>query len=153
MAILIVDDEPTQLESIARFLRSKGFDVYQTASGEEAMELLNLHEAGISLVILDYLMTGMTGLEVMDRIRGRAYAPPIILITAYADRDLVANARTRLFDGFLEKPFTPDQLYEEIQRILLAWKGVTEEITNEKPRLVLVDHIPTKPCKGRPIYE
>ena len=134
MAILVVDDEPTQMDSIAKFLFRQGHEVVKAPNGKEALALLDQHGPGISLVILDYLMPDITGLEVLENIRQRSYSPPVILATAYADKFVMAKALSRQYDGFLEKPFTPDQLYNEIKRILKVWTELAAQSGNGRLR-------------------
>jgi len=118
MNILVVDDDMVQIESLRRGLRSQGHQVLGALSGAEALRrFTHSNTTKIDLVLSDYLMPGMNGIELLKKIR-KNYGPlPVILMTAYGDRDLVIEALRNRCDSFIEKPFTLDQLMQEINRV------------------------------------
>lgn len=69
------------------------------------------------MVITDYLMPGMTGIDLLVAIRKRAPTLPVVLMTAYGETKLVIEALKNKCDGFLEKPFTLDHLIQEIEAV------------------------------------
>ena len=81
--ILIVDDDPGQRSLLESFLRSQGFETETVASGEKALEALRA--GGISMMISDVRMPGLSGLETMRLARQEHVLLPILLVTAYAD--------------------------------------------------------------------
>ena len=118
MNILVVDDEVVQLESLRRGLRTRGYQVLEALSAEEALKCFthsNMNK--IDLVLSDYLMPGMNGIELLKRIRNHHGSLPVILMTAYGEKDLVIEALRNRCDSFIEKPFTLDQLMQEIERV------------------------------------
>lgn len=116
MNIMIVDDEAIQLDSLNRGLRSKGYQVQGMGCPEEALSFLNDHEGPVDLVITDYAMPGMNGMELLKQIRERHKSLPVIMMTAYGEKSLVIDAMRHRCDSFIEKPFTLDELLQEIQR-------------------------------------
>ena len=119
MNILVVDDERVQVETLRRGLRSKKWGVVEALSGEEAIKHLNDENAGIDMVITDYAMPGMNGIDLLRRIREKDGAIPVIIMTAYGEKELVIDAMRHQCDSFIEKPFTLEILMNEIDRVML----------------------------------
>ena len=112
--ILIVDDDPGQRSLLDSFLRSQGFDTITAASGEEALE--TLRAGGISMMISDVRMPGLSGLETMRRARTEHAVLPILLVTAYADiREAVGAMRDGALN-YLAKPIDLDELLTTVQQ-------------------------------------
>jgi DNA-binding NtrC family response regulator len=106
--ILIVDDDPGQRSLLDSFLRSQGFETVPVASGELA--LATLQAGGISMMISDVRMPGLSGLETMRRARQEHAVLPILLVTAYADiREAVGAMRDGALN-YLAKPIDLDEL-------------------------------------------
>ncbi len=116
MKIMIVDDERVQLESIRRGLKRNGYQVVEAINAEEALQHIDPNNKTVDMVITDYAMPGMNGMELLKRIRERMNGLPVIMMTAYGEKDLVIDALRNRCDSFIEKPFTLDQLLEEIAR-------------------------------------
>lgn len=111
--VLIVDDEIVQIETLRRGLRTRGCRVLDALSGKEALA----HIAGsdtIDLVITDYAMPEMNGMELLEKIREKDKTMPVFMMTAYGDKDLVVEAMRHRCDGFLDKPFTLEELLDVI---------------------------------------
>jgi len=117
MNILVVDDEAVLVESIKIGLQSKGYQVTAAYGGQEAIDHLLEGGQRIDMVITDYLMPGMNGIDLLVAIRQRAPTLPVVLMTAYGETKLVIEALKNKCDGFLEKPFTLDHLIQEIEDI------------------------------------
>ena len=117
MNILLVDDEIYQLESIQRGIRIYGHSVITAKSAEEALEYLSQHPEEVHLVITDYLLTGMNGLNLLKAIRQEFGNLPVIIMTAYGDKNLVVEALRYRCNDYLDKPFRPQQLLQQIERI------------------------------------
>jgi signal transduction histidine kinase len=112
--ILVVDDEVGMREGCRRALAPHG---YQVSVAENAVEgLRKLREGRFDLVLLDVMMPGMSGLELLDRID--EHDPDIIcvMITGYATVDLAAQAMKQGAHAFLPKPFTSDELLTVVHR-------------------------------------
>ena len=102
--ILIVDDEANQRLMVEQALRALAFDwtISTAASGQEALESLALREP--DLIITDYHMPAMNGLELIARVRERHIPSRIILITAYSSPELYDAAQRLHIDHYLTKP-------------------------------------------------
>ena len=112
--VLIVDDDPGQRSLLDSFLRGQGFDTVTVASGEAALE--TLRAGGISMMISDVRMPGLSGLETLRRARKEHAVLPILLVTAYADiRDAVGAMRDGALN-YLAKPIDLDELLATVQR-------------------------------------
>ena len=119
--ILVVDDEPHIRRVLATILRNDGFQVYEASDGVEGMEAIN-SDQDFDFVLLDFMMPGATGLEVLARIRShprRADTPVIILTAKGQDTDRQAALAGGASD-FLTKPFSPKKLVARIHEILAA---------------------------------
>ena len=134
MNIMVVDDEKVQIESLRRGLRSRSFDVMEAENGEEALMRLDDENISIDMVITDYAMPGMNGIELLRKVRERNSSLPVIIMTAYGEKNLVIDAMRNHCDGFIEKPFTLDLLMEEIDRALL--KAVENKNSRELSQVI-----------------
>jgi len=103
-SILIVDDEANQRLMVEQALRALADDwlISTAASGQEALEALALREP--DLIITDYHMPNMNGLELIARVRERRIHSRIILITAYSSPELYDAAQRLAVDHYLTKP-------------------------------------------------
>ena len=111
-----MDDEPDALDFLRAYLSTEGFDVVQAASGEQALTLID--EQRPHLVIIDYMMPGMTGLELCQELRGRTdtHDIPIIIYSAYEMR----HSDTGLFERSFMKPADLDEMLSAIRSLLPA---------------------------------
>lgn len=118
--ILVVDDEPHIRRVLSAMLSREGFDVVLASDGAEGLKAI---VAGVvDLVILDLVMPGANGLEVLAKIRTdpvKARTPVIILTAKGQDTDREA-AFAGGADDFLTKPFSPKKLVARIREILGA---------------------------------
>ena len=114
MNILIVDDEIDIIQSLKRGLRNKGYRVLGAQSGEEALNLVD-QTKDIDLVLTDYAMDGMNGMELIRAVRKKNASLPVIVMTAYGEKKLAIDALRNRCVGFLEKPFTLEQMITEIE--------------------------------------
>lgn len=116
--ILVADDEPHIRRILATFLESAGFDVDQANDGSEAAQLL-AGSTTYNLALLDLMMPGLTGLEVLDEARRspeRTNLPVVILTAKGQDTDREA-ALARGADAFITKPFSPKKLLALIRQL------------------------------------
>ena len=117
MNILIVDDDLTQLETLRRGLRSKGYNVLEASSGKEALNLFEDNKGDkINLILTDYVMPEMSGLELLKKIREKSKTLPVIIMTAYVQNNLLLNVMRFNCTSVLEKPFTLHKLNSEIKK-------------------------------------
>lgn len=110
--ILLVDDDELVRASGTSSLRRAGYDVVQAADGEEALALLDA--AGpFDLMVTDYAMPGLSGLDLIDAARRRKPRMPVLMVTGYAD-----NGRESADVPRLQKPFLPAELVDRVQALI-----------------------------------
>ena len=114
-SILVVDDEPVIIESLAYSLRREGYEVSVTPNGLEALDLFE--QMRPDLVVLDIMLPGIDGLEVCRRLRAKS-SVPIIMLTARSDEvDRILGLEIGA-DDYLPKPFS-------FRELLLGWMFVS----------------------------
>jgi len=133
MRVLVVDDNTTSRTMIQEMMEAFSFRSSGVSNGEEA--LLELENAAsddpYSLVLMDWRMPGMDGLETSRRIRQSARVNPrIIMVTSYGREVIRAQADRIGLDGFLMKPVTPSLLFDSIQA---AMGQPTESLPFQQP--------------------
>ena len=112
--ILIVDDDPGQRSLLESFLRGQGFDPALASSGEQALEVLRTQP--FSLLISDVRMPGISGLEMLSRVRKSYATLPVLLVTAFADiREAVGAMRDGAVN-YLAKPIDLDELLASVEQ-------------------------------------
>ncbi|MFB9240647.1 response regulator [Massilia antarctica] len=116
--ILIVDDNPVALDIMAAMARSLGMDVVLAADGGDA--LARLAQQAVNLVLIDWKLPHMDGMEVLGRMQRLPDAPPALLMTAHGREDAIAFARDRgiRLAGVLTKPVTLSRLVNAIAAAL-----------------------------------
>ena len=114
--ILLVDDEAAITDNLAPFLKRAGFSVVVASTGEEA--LTRLPAVGPDLVVLDVLLPGMDGREVLRRVRQERRQVPIILLTQVGESGERTMALEEGADDYLNKPFDPYELVARIRAVL-----------------------------------
>ena len=120
MNILIVDDDVIWLQTLKRGLKTRGYQTLEALDADEALEKLSDPDTpAIDLVLTDYLMSEMNGIELLKEIRMNygGYLP-VIIMTAYAENSLLIEAFRNHCNGFVVKSFTLDQLMQEINSVM-----------------------------------
>jgi len=144
MRILIADDDFTSRTLLAGVLKKKGHDVVETVDGEKAWEVLQHPDAPL-LVILDWMMPEMDGLEVIRRIRAQPAGRLryILLLTAKGTKADFISGLTAGADDYLSKPFDSGELCARInvgQRMLTIQASLSSKIEELRQAL---DHVKT----------
>lgn len=118
--VLVVDDEPDILESLKQLIEDAlDVEVLTALTGKVALE--RLEREHVDLVLTDYRMPGMTGIEFLQAARKIAPRTPRILMTAYPDLDLALTAiNDEGIENFIVKPFDPDAVIENIFAVLFG---------------------------------
>ena len=115
MKILLVDDESMQRDLLAGFLSNQGYQTLQAEHGEQALALFE--QEPISIVLLDQRMPGLSGEEVLARMKARNPHLRAIMITAYGSVETAVSVLKLGADDFLEKPIDLSALLDRLQRI------------------------------------
>lgn len=114
--VSIIDDDEALCLSLADLLRSVGYRVEQYGSAEAFLASSDL--LGPECIIADIHMPGMSGLELLRKLRGQGITTPVILITALPDKHLDAEAISLGAQRLLRKPFETSSLLECVERSL-----------------------------------
>ena len=115
LSVAIVDDERSVRTSMTRLLRSSGIHSEAFASGAEFLGRLGT--ASCQVVLLDIHLPGLTGFELLKRIRDERPELAVIMITGYEDPDVRRRAFEAGAKGFLLKPFTFSELFDALQAL------------------------------------
>lgn len=118
-SILLVDNEPAVRDMLAAILRLEGYRVRTTATGADALALADAVQPDI--VLLDVHMPGMDGYAVLDQLLQRRPGVPVLLMSGSPDLD---RARAAGASAFLEKPYHPAEVLEEVARLLSGGEPV-----------------------------
>lgn len=121
--ILIVDDDECLLRALDKVLSGEGMVVTTTRCAEEAIELLIEREKDMDLVVTDLRMPVVTGMTLVYAIRLIFPAIPVIVLTAFATPELMAECFRQGAAGFLEKYLNTSQLLAAIQNVLAMPKA------------------------------
>jgi len=114
--ILIVDDEPSNRKILGQELTHRGYAVETANDGSEALR--KAESARPDLVILDYMMPDLTGLDVLKELRKREDDTPVVMITAYGTVDRAVQAMKEGAYDFITRPFEPDHIALVVQKAL-----------------------------------
>jgi DNA-binding NtrC family response regulator len=127
-AILLVDDEEKILKRLGRALRDEGHDVGEAASARDALR--HLTERQFDLVVIDNVMQGMTGLELVRELSTTmtdSERPQMVLMTAHGSTQIVRDAFKMGVEDFLEKPFEVDELLALARRAVKSHRLQTQK--------------------------
>ncbi len=116
--ILLVDDEPTVLQSIEGILNRLGYTVFLAVSGREALELYKEYKDRIDMVLLDMVMPGSSGGEIYDRMKEINPKVKVLLSSGYNIDGEAEAILKRGCDGFIQKPFSLQQVSQKIRMVL-----------------------------------
>ncbi len=113
-SILIVDDEEGMRRSLAILFRKEGHRVYTAENGEEAIDAFSLQS--FDLVITDLRMDGMSGIQLMNRMKEKHIDVPVIIMTAYGTIDSAVEAMRLGAADYIAKPFEYDEILHRAKR-------------------------------------
>ena len=114
--LLVVDDEIEICDFLRNFFSEKGYLVSFTTNGEQA--LIQSRQQHPDLVLLDVRMPGISGLEVLHRLRMEDNPPKVVMITAVEDREVIEEAKRLGAEDYILKPFILDYLNSVVLRKL-----------------------------------
>jgi putative two-component system response regulator len=112
--VMVVDDDPYVLESLSTLLAEIGFAVHGLNNGSEAMA--RFQESPVDVVLTDINMVGVTGIELLERVRAIDRETPVILMTAYAELDMALLAIKKGAFDFIIKPYDLDYLIHALEK-------------------------------------
>jgi len=117
MKIIIADDSRVMRNIIENAIKPLGLPTIHASNGQEVMDALEKQREEIGLIILDWNMPVMNGLEVLEAIRKNdLYAHiPVLIVSTESEDDKVSKALAAGAQGYIPKPFTPDRLLNLIR--------------------------------------
>jgi DNA-binding response OmpR family regulator len=118
LRILLVDDDPDILESMALAIKNEGADVATAADGNTAVSLFNAHEP--DAVVLDMMLPKRSGFLVLEKIQEVDTPPPVVMITANQGRRHMEYARNLGVSAYMVKPVALSMLMDKISEVLDA---------------------------------
>ncbi|MFD0739662.1 response regulator [Lysobacter koreensis] len=141
--ILVVDDQPANLRVVSMLLSRQGYEVVIAATGEEA--LAQYAQLPPDLILLDMMMPGMDGFEVLQALRTHdiPLRAPVVFVTAAHDRDMLLRAFDAGVVDYVTKPFLPEELLARVNAHigLKLTRDRLERVAREREELVnLVAH-------------
>jgi DNA-binding response OmpR family regulator len=116
MKILVVDDDLELSGLVAFALRQSGYLALEAATGPQALEIFEQEQP--DLLILDYNLPGMSGLEILKRLRNSEKDTPVMMLTVRADEEDQVRALDHGADDYLTKPFSPRTLLARVRALL-----------------------------------
>lgn len=116
--VLVVDDNPDLRNYVSHVLQHQGYHVRTAQSGELALEILETYSP--DLILTDLMMPGLSGIDVIQRLRAdeRFHSTPIILLTAKVDDETRISGVEQGADAYLGKPFNDRELLAEVRNLL-----------------------------------
>ena len=130
--ILVVDDEKVIREGCSDVLSPEGFEVVLAENGEQGLEMIE--KVHFDVVLLDLMMPGISGFDVLSHVKALHPDTSIIVITGYATVEHSIEAMKNGAFDFIPKPFSPDQLRVVVAKAI-DHTGALKDISNEKSRM------------------
>lgn len=116
--VLVVDDEPAVLRTVARMLELMGFSALQAVDGQHGIELFREHAAAITLVMLDLTMPHPDGEQTFAELRRIQPDVRVMLMSGYSQHESIARFADQGLAGFVQKPFSLAVLREAVHAVL-----------------------------------
>lgn len=116
--VLIVDDMLTMRKIVSRTVKEMGLtSIVEAADGALAWQLVSAPDSGVGLIICDWNMPNLTGLEFLKKVRAspKLKAMPFVMLTAESEPNQVSEAVKAGVDNYIVKPFTPDILKKKLE--------------------------------------
>ncbi len=124
--VIVIDDEAIMRDGSSRILAKENMAVVTAENGEEGLAKVKESPDDFDVMLLDLMMPGMSGMEVLEQVREIAPSLLVIVVTGYATVDTAVEAMKKGAYDFIPKPFTPDQLRIVVHRALEK-KALEEE--------------------------
>jgi len=119
--ILVVDDEVAVRALIANVLRKEGYQVLDASNGQHALEILKVHAGPVHLLLTDFVMPGMNGIELATAVRNERQGTTVLVISGYTSSQIAAEEKKV---DFLQKPMSPHTLLEKVRELLFRPSGI-----------------------------
>jgi CheY-like chemotaxis protein len=121
--ILVIDDEEAVREMVRRALERRRYQVILAENGQAGVEIFPQIARDVAAVILDLTMPVMGGEEALDHLRRIRPDVPVVLTSGYSEEDAMRRMEGKGVAGFLQKPFTTEQLAQKLRSLFGAEKA------------------------------
>src|SRR3974377_1164568 len=123
--ILVIDDDPELCELLTEYLKTEGFEITSVYDGEQGLQLAVSESGKYDLIVLDIMLPGMNGFEVLQRLRSQLDTPVMMLTARGGDWGRIFGLEMGA-DDYLPKPFNPRELIARARAILRRTKDRQE---------------------------
>jgi len=120
MKFIVADDSRMVRSIVTKVIESMGYEAVQAGNGREALNILETERQDVKMVLLDWNMPLLNGLDVIHKMRAdvRFKEIPVLMVSTESEEDRIQLALAAGAQGYLTKPFTPEQLTEAVQEVL-----------------------------------
>ena len=130
-SVLVVDDAPQICKALSDVLTASGYSVRTAPSGERALQIMESSE--FDLIITDLKMSGMSGMDLIARVKERAPHLSIVILSGYGDMDDVIKAMRVGITDYLKKPFSIDEVLDVVKREVKKSQARAAAVTPAAP--------------------
>ena len=120
--ILVIDDEPTIVNLVQAYLKPEGYEVFTATDGPSGLKAARAFKP--DLVVLDVMLPGMDGLELLSRLRRESQVYVILLTARTEETDKIVGLSVGA-DDYVTKPFSPRELVSRVKAVLRRTEGAT----------------------------
>ena len=120
MNIIVADDSMVVRSVVNKVIKSLGHHPMHAVHGGEVLDILENEGSEVDLILMDWNMPTMDGLEALKTIKKdtRFSSIPVIMLTSESDEKRIEMAHKAGVDGYIEKPFTPEELIEGLEKVI-----------------------------------
>ncbi len=136
--ILVIDDDTELCELLAEYLKPEGFEITAVHDGEKGLQLAVSGAGQYDLIVLDIMLPGMNGFEVLQRLRSQADTPVLMLTARDEEVDRIVGLEMGA-DDYLPKPFNPRELIARARAILRRTKDRPDKSATPSPKITVGD--------------
>jgi len=124
LKILIVEDQADARAILRNMLGELGINqIFEASDGKEALQFMDAAFDYVDMIICDWNMPEMTGLELLRQLRGAHTNIPFLMITGRGDMESVMNAKNSGVNGYIRKPFSPAQLEVKLRVLMQRYEA------------------------------
>ncbi len=124
LGVLVVDDQVAARSMLKKMLKELRINqVFEAANGRDALRLLDSAPEMIHLIICDWNMPSMTGIELLRQVRSVGIEVPFLMITGRADKESVIVAKDAGVSAYISKPYSQVQLEAKLRSVIARWSG------------------------------
>ena len=121
LKVLIVEDNPQAAKLLKKVLGGLGIhQAFYSADGRQAQQFLDAADDMVDLIICDWEMPNMTGIELLQQVRTIYPNMPFIMVTGNADAESVKAAARYRVSGYIKKPYAPQQIADSLTTLVMT---------------------------------